>query len=120
MVKEINADSWEQEVIKSETPVVVDFWHEQCVWCLRLSPVYDELSEEYDRAVLAKINIQKNEENFRMAQRYGIMGTPTLKVFCEGREVGEVVGYMEKNALRDELESIMKNASSCLSKSTEL
>ena len=118
MVKEINAGDWEKEVVKSLKPVVVDFWHEQCLWCKRLEPAYQALSEEYDKAVFAKLNIISHHENMHLGFRYGIMGTPTMKVFCEGREVGEIIGYVEKDALRSELEKILKDSERCLTQTT--
>lgn len=120
MVKELSSGTWEQEVSHAEKPVVVDFWHEQCVWCLRLSPVYEELSSEYDEAVLAKIDIRSSPENMGVAQKYGIMGTPTMKVFCEGQEVGEIVGYMEKDVLKQEIDKIISGAENCKNQSSPL
>lgn len=115
MVKEINAIDWEQEVGKSSKPVVVDFWHEQCVWCKRLEPVYEQLSNEYDKMTFARLNIRSSHENTHIGMKYGIMGTPTMKVFCDGREVGEIIGYMDKDNLRHELDHILEESQRCLS-----
>lgn len=118
MTKEINADTWDREMASAgEKPVVVDFWHEQCVWCQRLNPIYEELSSEYDKAIFAKLNVRAGQDNIQVAQRYGVMGTPTMKVFCEGREVGEIVGFMEKKSLRHELDNIVAHAEQCLEQS---
>lgn len=120
MVKEINAADWEQEVLGANKPVVVEFWHQQCPWCLKLEPIYNELAEEYDRAELVKFNILADHENQHLATGYGVMGTPTMKVFCDGREVGEAVGYMGKQELRGELDRIVDQTERCLSQSSPL
>ena len=60
-VLEVNAGSWEQEVLQSDVLTVVDFWHSQCPWCIRLEPIYNETAEEYKGKVkFAKLNILKN------------------------------------------------------------
>lgn len=118
MAKEVNAETWEKDVMKSDNPVVVDFWHEQCTWCQRLNPVYDELSKEYKRATLAKLNVRTSNSNMNIAMKYGIMSTPTMKVFCDGRVVGELIGFMEKDVLKQELDKILEKSKNCLKQSS--
>ncbi len=120
MAKEINAETWAKDVLKAEKPVVVDFWHEQCIWCKRLNPVYEELSKEYGSATLAKLDIRASDGNLKLAIKYGVSGTPTMKVFCKGREVGELVGYMEREDLRKELDNILSKGEKQCKQSTEL
>ncbi len=120
MAREIDAQTWDREVIKSDKPVIVDFWHNQCPWCLKLNPIYDKLSEEYTRATLAKLDILSSEENGQIANKHGVMGTPTLIIFCEGREVGELVGFMEKDVISIEVDRILDRASSCVKQSSVL
>lgn len=120
MAKEVNFDTWDKDVTKSSKPIVVDFWHEQCIWCKRLNPIYEELSNEYKDAVLAKLNIRANRGNLDLAIKYGISGTPTIKVFCKGREVGEIVGFMQKDQLRSQIDNVIKKSDSCFNKSSPL
>ena len=120
MAREIDAQTWDREVIKSDKPVIVDFWHNQCPWCLKLNPIYDKLSEEYTRATLVKLDILSSEENGQIANKHGVMGTPTLIIFCEGREVGELVGFMEKDVISTEVDRILDRASSCVKQSSVL
>lgn len=120
MIKELDALTWDKEVVKSEKPVVVDFWHNQCPWCLKFSSIYDKLSEEYERATFAKLNILANQDNGGIATEYGVMGTPTILVFCEGREIGEVVGFIEKDALKQELDRILDRGNACVKQSSVL
>lgn len=120
MAKELNFDTWEKDVMQSQKPVVVDFWHEQCIWCQRLNPIYEELSKEYKGAVLAKLNIRANEENLQLAIKYGVTGTPTMKIFCNGRVTGEIIGFMDKAKLKEELDRAVSKSKECLDSSTEL
>lgn len=120
-VMNVTAETWEKEVLESEIPVIVDFWHERCSWCLELNPVLEEVSTEYaGRAKFVKLNVLENRENRQVAIQYGVMSTPTMKFFCEGRIVGEVVGYRPKNQLREEVEKILQEHKECLEKSTVL
>ena len=120
MVKELNAEEWDSYLKNADKPVVVDFWHQQCIWCRRLAPIYEQLEKEYPSAIFAKLDILANEENNGVGQRYGIMGTPTIKVFCNGREGGEIVGFMEKQQLKAELDGILSRSDTCLKQSTPI
>jgi thioredoxin 1 len=120
-VVEIRADAWESEVLKADRPVVVDFWHHMCGWCNKLNPVYEQLPERFgDRVKLVKVNILESPENQRLAIGLGVLGTPTLKFFCDGREVGEIIGYRPLDRLVEEIDDILKKKDECLEKSTPL
>lgn len=119
-VKELQADDWESEVLNAEGPVVVDFWHDRCGWCLKLNPVYAQLPERFEEVKFAKMNILESEENRRIAMENGVMGTPTIKVFCDGRNVGEVVGFKPLRKLVKDLGEIFAEKEDCLKQSTPL
>lgn len=120
-VVDIEADEWKRVVLGSEVPVAVEFWHPRCSWCLRLAPIYNELSREYrGRLKFLRLNTIESEENTHLAIHQGVMGTPTLKFFCGGREVGEVVGFRPKRTLREEIDKILSMHQECLEKSTPL
>jgi len=120
-VLEINAESWETDVLKSDIMVVVDFWHEHCPWCIRLNPIFEEISEGYkDKAKFAKLNVLKSLGNREVALKYGVMSTPTLKFFCKGRPVGEAVGFMPREHLKKVLDDILVKHQECVRQSTEL
>jgi len=75
-VLDVSAADWEKEVLKANTIVLVDFWHENCPWCIRLDPVFSEVAEEYEGKVkFTKINVLDSDENREIAFKYGIMGT---------------------------------------------
>ena len=120
-VLDVNADSWEREILQSDTLTVVDFWHEQCPWCIRLDPIYSEVSEEYKNKVkFAKLNVLKSHENQRIAVKYGIMSTPTLVFFCDGRPVETVAGFQPTERLKQLVDDVIDKHRECIEKSTEL
>ena len=120
-VLDVNADDWEKEVLQSDTLVLVDFWHERCPWCKRLEPIYNEVAEEYrDRVKFAKINVLSSHENQHVAVEYGVMGTPTLIFFCDGRPVGTAVGFQPKERLKQLVDDMISKYRECIDKSTEL
>lgn len=120
-VLDVDAKSWEKEILQSDTLVVVDFWHEQCPWCLRLNPIYSELSEEYmNKVKFAKLNVLKSPENQKIAGKYGIMGTPTLVFFCDGRPIETVAGFQPKERLKQLVDDVINKHRECIEKSTVL
>jgi thioredoxin 1 len=106
-VIDVDAGSWDREVLQSDTLVVVDFWHERCPWCIRLNPVYNEVSEEYgNRVKFVKLNVLKSHENQHIAVKYGIMGTPTLVFFCYRRPVEMIAGFQSKERLKQFVDDV--------------
>lgn len=119
-VIEIQADMWEPEVLNSNEPVVVDFWHNMCGWCLKLNPVYAQLPERFNNVRFAKMNILDSAENRKVAMDNGVMGTPTIKVFCKGRDIGEIVGFRPLDTLVKDVGEILSKREDCLGQSTPL
>ncbi len=100
--KHITDETFEAEVIKSETPVLVDFWADWCAPCKIIAPIVEELAEEYDGKVkFAKIDVDSNPGT---ATTLGIRSIPTLMVFNRGKPVGQVVGAVSKAVLKSRLE----------------
>ena len=104
-VAEVSDQNFETDVIKSETPVLVDFWAPWCGPCRAIAPVVEELAGEYQGKVsFAKLN---TDDNQRTAMQYGIMSIPTLLVFRGGNEVARVVGVQSKQNLKKTLDSVV-------------
>jgi len=121
IVLEVSADNWDREVLQSDVLTVVDFWHVHCSWCHALNPVLDEIASEYRGKVrFAKIDVLKNPANREIAVRYGVMGTPTLISFCNGRPVDVSVGFAPKDHMRHRLDDLIAKHKECVKQSTQL
>jgi len=118
---ETDSANWRDEVTESKELVVVEFWHPECPHCKTLEPVYAELSKEYaGQLKFAKLNVMGSKENQDLAARYGIMGTPTLKFFCGGRPVQDIVGVLSKDHLQQAIDFAIKKHRECAERSTPL
>jgi thioredoxin 1 len=96
-VIQLSDDSFEDDVLKSTTPVLVDFWASWCAPCKAISPVVDALADDYDGKVkIGKLNV---DENPATPGKYGVRGIPTLILFKDGKVVDQVVGAVPKNQL---------------------
>ncbi len=97
MAKETTDKTFEQDVLKSNKPVLVDFWAEWCGPCRQLAPIIDELSKDRaEKMEVYKINIDKNPE---IPTKFGIRGIPTMIIFENGKPVATKVGALPKNSL---------------------
>ena len=101
---ELNQDNFEKEVLKSDKPVIIDFWAEWCGPCHLLSPVVEELSKELTNIKFAKLDVDSNQ---RLAAKYEVMGIPTLIIFKDGEELDRLVGYQNKVVLKNSILSIL-------------
>ena len=99
MAKEITAQNFEEEVLKSDKPVLVDFWATWCGPCKRQAPILEELSNE--GYAIGKVDV---DQELALAQQYKIMSIPTLVVFKDGKEVNRLVGLTPKDTLKSILE----------------
>jgi len=97
----VTTRTFEQEVLQSETPVLVDFWAEWCGPCHAVSPVLDRIAEERaGQLKLVKVNIDEEHE---LQQRYGVMSIPTMILFKNGEPAAAVVGAQPKGAIERSL-----------------
>jgi thioredoxin 1 len=116
-----NVANWQEEVLETKKLIVVMFWHRQCPYCRVLEPIFVELSKEYGgRLKFAKFDVLESPENEALAARYGVMGTPTLMFFCQGRPVQDFVGALTKDYVQQGIEFALKKHMECAQKSTPL
>lgn len=102
-----NKSNFESEVLKSNKPVLVDFWAVWCGPCKVVGPILTELATEYkDKLSVVKVNVDEEPE---LAQQFGIMSIPTMKFFVNGEVVGEIVGAAPKPTIEAEINKHIKS-----------
>jgi thioredoxin len=105
MALQITDASFDEVVLKSDKPVLVDFWATWCGPCRMLGPVIEELATEYEgRVVVGKVDVDNNQE---FAAKYGVRNIPTVLVFKDGEVVGRQVGVAPKKIYTDALDSLL-------------
>lgn len=98
VVKEVNESDFEKEVLKSEIPVVIDFWAPWCGPCRMFSPIIDEVSEDYKGKIkFVKINADDNQ---KLAEEYQVMGIPTVALIVKGKLKAVNVGAVGKDTIK--------------------
>lgn len=98
-------DNFEQEVVQSDKPVMVDFWAEWCGPCQAVGPIVDDLAEEYEgKAKIGKINV---DEQRNLAKKFRVMSIPSILFFKDGKEVDRMVGAQEKSEFASKLDSLL-------------
>ncbi|MDC2964055.1 thioredoxin TrxA [Gammaproteobacteria bacterium] len=102
-IQHVSDDSFEEEVLSSKTPVLVDYWAEWCGPCKVIAPVLEEIAKEYDgKMKVCKLDIDANEAT---PPKYGIRGIPTLMLFKDGNVEATKVGALSKSQLTEFLDS---------------
>tara|TARA_Y100001968_G_scaffold308159_1_gene326620 strand:+ start:375 stop:692 length:318 start_codon:yes stop_codon:yes gene_type:complete len=105
MAKEFTTANFKEEVLESKHPVLVDFWAEWCGPCRMITPIIEELHEDFkDKAVVGKVNVDSESE---ISSEYGITSIPTLLFFKDGEIVDKHIGSASKSQLEDKLNSLI-------------
>ncbi|PIR48567.1 thioredoxin [Candidatus Peregrinibacteria bacterium CG10_big_fil_rev_8_21_14_0_10_55_24] len=106
MANAISDDQFDQEVLKANVPVLVDFWAPWCGPCKMMIPIVDELSAEYEgRVKIVKINV---DENAQTPGKFGVMSIPTFILFKDGKPVSTFIGAKSKEDVKKELDAVMQ------------
>ncbi|WP_025742348.1 thioredoxin [Aquimarina pacifica] len=105
MALEITDATFDEVVLQSDKPVLVDFWAAWCGPCRMVGPIIEQISEEYNgKAVVGKVDVDANQE---FAAKYGVRNIPTVLVFKNGEVVGRQVGVSPKTAYAEALDSLI-------------
>lgn len=105
MVNNVTTKNFEQEVVKSKEPVIIDFWAPWCGPCRMMGPVFEELSKGYaGKLKFLKLNVDEEGE---LSQKYDVMSIPCLVVFNKGEEVDRIVGFAPKPAMKEKIDEIL-------------
>lgn len=104
IVKDLDKESFEKEVIKSKIPVIVDFYADWCGPCKMMAPTFEKLSKDFEGKInFFKLNVDNNEE---ISSDYSVMSIPTLIIFKDGKEVDRMVGAQGEDQLKKKLQAI--------------
>jgi thioredoxin 1 len=104
-IVELNDANFDQEVLKSEQPVLVDFWAAWCGPCKALAPTVDEIATAYAGKVkVAKMDVDRNQAT---PMRYGIRGIPALLLFKGGKVADQIVGYVPQNVIEEKVQRLL-------------
>jgi len=101
-IVELTDESFDRDVLKSEQPVMVDFWAAWCGPCKALAPIVDEVATAYNGKI--KVGKMDVDKNVATPQRYGVRGIPTLLIFKDGKVQEQIVGYVPKETIQKALD----------------
>ncbi len=115
-IRDLNESNWDDVVAKSKTPVLVEFWAPWCSFCKQLNPILEKVAKEHPGGItFARVNI---DEAAGLADKFGVLTIPLLKVFCDSRGILEQVGFIPEQELRKFVQQIPEKAKECIEHSS--
>ena len=111
MSKDMTQETEWDSLVSGKKLVAADFWAPWCPYCMRLKPIFESIASKFPDIEFVKLNVDEQEG---LASRYGIRGIPVIKFFCEGKEVGEIVGNVPQQELEKKISQISGEAPACL------
>lgn len=108
-VVELSATAFDSVIKQSNRPVVIEFWIRSCTFCQKFKPIYEQLPSIFENKVnFFQMNMFLTLDNLHLAENLGVEDTPTLKLFCKGKEIGELIGYRSLQVVKTEIEDILQ------------
>ena len=120
---DVDASNWDKEVMTTDLLVVADFWRVGCIWCKRLDPIFKKVSEaeEYKGKVkFVKFDAMMNDANQAIAEKYGVMSTPTLLFINEGIPIATFMGFQKEDRLKQLIDHVLEDHRRCMEESERL
>ncbi len=114
--EDVKEAEWDQ-LISQDVLIAADFWASWCPFCMKLKPVFEEVSNDFAAVKFVKVNVQE-EQN--IASKYGVQGIPVIKYFCKGMEVGSILGFRTKEQLTQDIKKIMSEQEQCLANASKM
>jgi len=103
-IMDFTKDNFDREVLKSDVPVLIDFWAEWCAPCKIIAPIIDEIADDYQGKIkVGKVNVESAPD---IASRYGIMSIPSLLIFNNGKVADQIIGTVPKKSITAKIDSI--------------
>lgn len=104
-ILEITDGNFEEMVVNSDMPIVVDFWAEWCAPCRQIAPILEQLADEYvGKFKIGKLNV---DDNSQTAMKFGVRSIPTLLIFKDGEVAGQIIGAQPKDALKKKILAVL-------------
>ena len=117
---DVEITEFKKEILESSGLTLTEFWHDRCPWCRLLEPILNELAEKYsDKIRFTRFNILANPYNRELANRMGVLSTPTIVFFCQGKAIQAVAGFMTRIQLEKLLDYTLDRYKQCAEQSTE-
>lgn len=114
-VIDIDHQGFEEQVLGSGKPVVVEYWHHKCPSCMEMKPVYERMPDEMGgRIRFTRMNLLESRENRTHAIKEGVRSTPTFILYCRGRPTGVIIGAWGLEDFKAELENLLRMKDTCL------